>query len=69
MYGEAHDATRCCVEGFSCWVASITDARGEALLYHGRYEGIREFDTEAECIAWLEAEARKRGEVFERVRV
>lgn len=70
MYGTVHDATRVCVDGFSCWVACITDWKGKLLFLEGtgRYAGTHEAASEKEAVAWLEAEAKRRGCLFQRVK-
>jgi hypothetical protein len=52
---EAHDATRCCIDGFlgQLWIASFRDPDNKLV--------VEEFSSRAEALDWLETQARVRG--------
>lgn len=62
IYGEAHDATHVRVKGFSCWIASIVDERGNLKYDNGRaMHNVHEAANETEAMAWLRERAASMG--------
>jgi hypothetical protein len=64
MYGEVHDVTKCCVEGFGCWIASVCSDTSRALKFldaAGKFDEMLEASSRVEGITWLKELAAQRG--------
>lgn len=65
VYGRVHDATHCCIEGFSCWVGSVVEGPNSTKMKRG-HDGYQTFEGKdrAEAISLLEAYAKSTGRKF-----